>query len=248
LIIKVFTDIKLVIFDKDGTIFDLHKYWAFVIKQRAIFFSKKYKHSSFLNLLDELTKLMGLVDENYISKKGPIGIHPRSHIVDIVHNKLNSYEFKIERKDVEEGFINVDEIVDKNLNNLVEKLPGVDYLLSRLKNLGCYIALATTDISQRTSKTLNYAGIDRSFDYLISSDQVKKSKPNSEMIEKIILNFKDIRHSQVLLIGDSIADVNLAKNAGIRFIGVKTGTNADDFLDASDILIENLSDIIVESQ
>ena len=51
-----------------------------------------------------------------------------------------------------------------------------------------------------------------------------------------------------MLIGDSIADVNLAKNAGIHFIGVKTGTNPDDFLIASDILLENLSDIIVESK
>ena len=245
---KSFNNIKLVVFDKDGTLFDLHMYWAFVIKQRAIFFSDKYKSSCVLNLLDELTKVMGLVDENYISKKGPIGIHPRSHIVNIVHKKLNSYEFEIERKDVEEGFINVDEIVDQNLNHLVEKLPGVDYLLSILKNLGCYIALATTDVSQRTSKTLKYAGIGTSFDCLISSDQVKKSKPNSEMIEKIISNFTDINNSQILLIGDSIADVNLAKNAGIHFIGVKTGTNADDFLIASDILVENLSDIIVESQ
>ena len=245
---KSFNNIKLVVFDKDGTLFDLHKYWAFVIKQRAIFFSDKYKSPCVLNLLDELTKVMGLEDENYISQKGPIGIHPRSHIVDIVHKKLNSYdlEFEIERKDIEEGFVIVDEIVDQNLKHLVEKLPGVDYLLLILKNLGCYIALATTDVSQRTSKTLNYAGIGSSFDYLISSDQVMKSKPNSEMIEKIISNFTDINNSQILLIGDSIADVNLAKNAGIHFVGVKTGTNADDFLMASDILVENLSDIIVE--
>jgi len=245
---KSFNDIKLVVFDKDGTLFDLHKYWSFVIKQRAVYFSDKYKSAYVLNLLDELTKVMGLVDENYISKKGPIGIHPRSHIVNIVLKKLNSYGFEIEHKDVEEGFVIVDEIVDQNLNNLVEKLPGVDYLLSLLKNLGCYIALATTDVSQRTYKTLNYAGIEKSFDCLISSDQVKKSKPNSEMIKKIISNFTDINNSQILLIGDSIADVNLAKNAGIHFIGVKTGTNADDFLIASDILVENLSDIVVESK
>ena len=75
---------------------------------------------------------------------------------------------------------------------------------------------------------------------------MEKSKPNKEMIDKIISNFKDIKNSQVVLIGDSIADVNLAKNAGIHFVGVKTGTNADDFLMASDILVENLSDIIVE--
>ena len=245
---KSFNDIKLVVFDKDGTLLDLHKYWSFVIKQRAIYFSEKYKSAYVLNLLDELTKVMGLVNENYISKKGPIGIHPRSHIVNIVYKKLNSYEFEIEHKDVEEGFVIVDGIVDQNLNHLVEKLPGVDYLLSILKNLGCYIALATTDVSQRTYKTLNHAGIGTSFDCLISSDQVKKSKPNSEMIKKIISNFTDIKNSQILLIGDSIADVNLAKNAGIHFIGVKTGTNADDFLIASDILVENLSDIVVESK
>ena len=163
-------------------------------------------------------------------------------------NKRTYSEFEIEHKDVEEGFVIVDESIDQNLNHLVEKLPGVDYLLSILKNLGCYIALATTDVSQRTYKTLNHAGIGTSFDCLISSDQVKKSKPNSEMIKKIISNFTDINNSQILLIGDSIADVNLAKNAGIHFIGVKTGTNADDFLIASDILVENLSDIVVESK
>lgn len=245
---KIFNDIKLVVFDKDGTLFDLHNYWAFVIKQRAIFFSNKYKSSGVSNLFDELTHEMGLVDENYISKKGPIGIQPRSDIVKIVYKKLKSYGFEIKLIDVEKGFINVDKIVDQNLNHLVKKLPGVDYLLSILNKLDCFIAVATTDVSQRTSKTLNYAGIRKSFDCLISSDQVEKSKPNREMIDKIISNFKDIKNSQVVLIGDSIADVNLAKNAGIHFIGVKTGTNADDFLLASDILTENLSNIIVESK
>ncbi len=245
---KSFNNIKLVVFDKDGTLFDLHKYWSFVIKQRAIYFSNKYQSSFVPNLFDELAFAMGLVDEKYISKKGPIGIEPRSNIVNIVYKKLNSYGFEILRTDVEKGFIKVDEIVDRNLNFLVEKLPGVDYLLSSLKKLGCFIALATTDVSHRTSKTLNYSGISQSFDYLISSDQVEKSKPNSEMIEKIINNFSDIDNSQVVLIGDSIADVDLARNAGIHFIGVKTGTNADDFLQASDILTGNLSNIIVESK
>jgi len=181
------------------------------------------------------------------SKKGPIGIHPRSHIINIVYKKLNSYEYKfeIEHKDAEEGFNRVDEIVDQNLNHLVEKLPGVDHLLSVLKNLGCYIALATTDVSQRTSKTLNHAGIETSFDCLISSDQVKKSKPDSEMIEKIISNFKDINSSQVLLVGDSIADVNLARNAGIHFIGLKTGTNADEFIFSGEPMIDYLTNINV---
>ena len=41
----LFENIQLVIFDKDGTITDINKYWSYVISQRANYFGEKYKNA-----------------------------------------------------------------------------------------------------------------------------------------------------------------------------------------------------------
>jgi phosphoglycolate phosphatase len=237
-----YKDIKLVVFDKDGTLFDLHKYWSFVIKQRATYFAEKYGHSS-KNIFESLTKIMGLVNGNCISKKGPIGIRPRSYIKNEVYNTLQKSGFNLSLNDIDIGFNQVDRLVDMELNSLIDKLPGVDNLIKSLKNLGCYVTLATTDIQQRTIITLKHANMNSTFDFIIASDDVIESKPNREMIDKIIFQFSEINYSQVLLIGDSIVDLEMAKNSGINFIGVKTGTNADEFISSGELMVDYLSDI-----
>jgi len=237
-----FNNIKLVVFDKDGTLFDLHKYWSFVIKQRALYFSDKYDCSSD-KVYDVLTKNMGLVNENYISKKGPIGIKSRAFIINKVHKTLKNQVDNLSLNEVKDGFNKVDKIIDQELSNLVEKLPGVDYLISSLKNSGCFIALATTDIKQRTIKTLRHMKMESNFDYIVASDEVHESKPDREMIDTIISKYTGISCSQVVLIGDSMADLKMAKNSEIHFIGVKTGTNANEFISSGEPMVNYLTDI-----
>jgi phosphoglycolate phosphatase len=235
--------IKLVIFDKDGTIFDLHKYWSFVVIERAKYFSNTCHYTESKFIYHELLSVMGLEKDNTISSIGPVGVRSRKFIINLVHEIINDRCINIGIKDVEKGFTVVDSIVDSNFNQIVEKLPGVDDLILSLKGSRCLISLATSDIRKRAIKALKYSQIFHYFDYIIGSDNVVQAKPNREMIDKILSKLNIVDRNNVVLIGDSITDLNTAKNSGINFIGVMTGSKSNEFVEKSDFLVNDLSKI-----
>ena len=236
-------DIELVIFDKDGTLFDLHQYWSFVIIERAKYFSNMFSRPESDFIYSELLSSMGLVENNKINNVGPVGVRSRNFIIKLVYRIINDKDANIDIKDIEEGFVVVDSIVDHNFKSLIEKLPGVDDLLLSLKESGCLIALATTDVSQRAIKALKYSQISNFFDYIIGSDNVVHTKPDSEMVDKILSKLNIVNRNNVVLIGDSITDLNTAINSNISFIGTMTGSNSDKFILNTEFLVNSLAEI-----
>ena len=236
-------DIELVIFDKDGTLFDLHQYWSFVIIERAKYFSNMFSRPESDFIYSELLSSMGLVENNKINNVGPVGVRSRNFIIKLVYRIINDKDANIDIKDIEEGFVVVDSIVDHNFKSLIEKLPGVDDLLLSLKESGCLIALATTDVSQRAIKALKYSQISNFFDYIIGSDNVMHTKPDSEMVDKILSKLNIVDRNNVVLIGDSITDLNTAINSNISFIGTMTGSNSDKFILNTEFLVNSLAEI-----
>ena len=97
-------NIKLAIFDKDGTIFDIHKYWSFIIKERARYFSKLVPSSNTDRIIEDLVVSMGLVKDNKLSKNGPVGIKSRAYIIDLVYKIVNKYENIISKSEIKNGF------------------------------------------------------------------------------------------------------------------------------------------------
>ena len=95
--VKIITDnffidnIKLVVFDKDGTIFDLHKYWSFVITERAKYFSLLVSDINKNVIIDELVNSMGMVKDGKLSKNGPVGVKSRSYIIEVVYQIVKRY-------------------------------------------------------------------------------------------------------------------------------------------------------------
>ncbi|MBT5399848.1 HAD family hydrolase [Candidatus Woesearchaeota archaeon] len=240
---KLLSNIDLVVFDKDGTLFDLHKYWSFVIIERAKYFSNICPRPESGFIYSELLAAMGLGENNMINSAGPVGVKSRNFIINLVYKIINDKNTSISIKDVEDGFIVVDSIVDNNFKSIVEKLPGIDDLMLSLKESGCLISLATSDIRKRAIKALKYSQIFHYFDYIIGSDNVVHAKPNSEMIDKILSKLNIVNRSNVVLIGDSVTDLNTAKNSGVNFIGVMTGSSSNEFIQKSDFLVDDLSKI-----
>ena len=242
---KLLSNIDLVVFDKDGTLFDLHKYWSFVIIERAKYFSNICPRPESGFIYSELLAAMGLGENNMINSAGPVGVKSRNFIINLVYKIINDKNTSISIKDVEDGFIVVDSIVDNNFKSIVEKLPGIDDLMLSLKESGCLISLATSDIRKRAIKALKYSQISNFFDYIIGSDNVMHTKPDSEMVDKILSKLNIVDRNNVVLIGDSITDLNTAINSNISFIGTMTGSSSDEFIKNTELLVDDLSKITV---
>ena len=56
----------------------------------------------------------------------------------------------------------------------------------------------------------------KQFDYILTADDVKKGKPNSEGVLKILKKFK-IRKKNSIYVGDSIYDYKCSINASIKY-------------------------------
>ena len=97
--------------------------------------------------------------------------------------------------------------------------------LEFLKNKGFKLGIVSTKPRDLIEKFLEDLEISGFFEVIIGGKDVKNHKPHPESIflacEKL-----EIQPKEILFVGDSLIDLNTAKNAGSIFIGVLTGVCA----------------------
>lgn len=89
---------------------------------------------------------------------------------------------------------------------------------SRFAKLG----IVTTKTGHYSRELLEHMDIMQYFDVLIGRENVKKPKPHAEPIHKAIKHL-DASYESTWMIGDTLLDINSAKNAGIKSVGVLCG-------------------------
>ena len=79
-------NIKAVIFDKDGTLIDIHHYWASMIKIRASLVALKWFNNNEKDKIEShLIDIMGVnLETGQMKPDGPVGVKPRPFNIGIV--------------------------------------------------------------------------------------------------------------------------------------------------------------------
>ena len=128
----------------------------------------------------------------------------------------------------------------------VSPVPGVETLFRKLRNQGMKIALNTgfsREILNAILESLDWFGV---IDFSIASNEVTKGRPSPEMINSLIRQVNnrlaiEIDSSQVVVFGDTIADMAAASAAGAKLkIGVNSGVH-----DRSQLLLAG-ADLVVD--
>ncbi len=111
-------------------------------------------------------------------------------------------------------------IFDKSLD-LIKPLPCAENLLRKLGR--CRLALATSSSRKSTDLLLRKFGWDSFFNVVLTGYDVPRPKPAPDILieaaKLLELSVKDC-----LFVGDSIFDARAATAAGMKFIGVETGS------------------------
>jgi phosphoglycolate phosphatase len=242
----ILENVKAVIFDKDGTLIDIHHYWSSMIKQRSSLVAIKWFNNNDKETIENyLVSLMGFdIQTGKMKPEGPIGIKPRSFIVNIVADFVRQSGFSITNDEVEILFNKVDKETSQDMLPLLKVLPSVNELLLKLNECGIQSVIASTDITSRAEIAMKTLKLDKYFSNIVGSDLVDKSKPAPDLAN-LALNDMAFDANSVVVIGDHPYDIQMGENinSGLN-IAVLTGiSNYSMFSGLNCIVTNDLSSI-----
>lgn len=96
----------------------------------------------------------------------------------------------------------------------IEKKKGIDELLEYLEKKGIKKAVASSSFRKKVDNFLDKVELKNKFDYIITGDEVKNSKPAPDLYLDVIKKF-GISNKNIMILEDSKNGLTAAKNAGI---------------------------------
>lgn len=101
---------------------------------------------------------------------------------------------------------------------------GVNDMLHNFKQAGYQLAVATGKSRHGLDKAMKGTGLDNFFNITRCADETA-SKPSPDMLDEIINELK-ISKERVVMVGDSMHDMEMAVNAEVSSIAVLCGANS----------------------
>ncbi len=230
------TEIRGVLFDKDGTLLDFAATWHPVNRQVALQVAQGDRR-----LADQLL-LAGGHDpaSDRVAAGSPLSSGNTLEIAGI-WRKLINYHIKIEdlMARIDEAFLN------GGLEN-AEPVPGLHATLQSLNASGLRLGVATNDSERGARSTLKILGVLDSFDFVAGYDSGFGGKPGPGMV-RAFCTATNLEPAQVAVVGDSLHDLEMGRRAGAGLlVGVLTGTSERTHLEPhADHVFDSIADLKV---
>ena len=226
--------IKVLIFDKDGTLTDTSTLWF----EPTILVLDELVNRNEMNLTneehDELFDRLGITETDII-ENSVIAAGSVRDMLEVIN------EFRA--IDIEENYdFVVQYFADYILSHpeKIQTLGQVKRALSGLKEEGYTIALVTNDSRLPAEAVLKVAGIGELFDFVGTTDEFP-SKPATDSLVAIQNQF-GVSFNEMIYIGDSTVDEEFAKNTA-GFIAVTSEPNNPDVLPSAIFKVKSIEEL-----
>ncbi|MFZ5817009.1 MAG: pyrophosphatase PpaX [Bacillota bacterium] len=103
---------------------------------------------------------------------------------------------------------------------LVRPFPGVPEALTALQAAGLRLGVVTSKRTELAQRGLRVCGLERFFATLVGMDATEKHKPDPEPVLEALRRMGEEPGPHVLMVGDSIYDIQCGRNAGCATAGV----------------------------
>ncbi|WP_035571553.1 HAD family hydrolase [Halonatronum saccharophilum] len=211
--------LEAVIFDMDGVIIDSEPIY-FEIERRLfnalnLDLSQK-EHQSFVGMT-----IKGLWKE--IKKKYPIN-HSIKELSQIHKDEIFSY-----------------------MSN-AEKLPlvvGINKLIEEISKEGLKMAVASSSPKRLIEIILDKLKLDKSFDLLISGEEVMHGKPSPDIFLYTADKLR-VKPTNSIIIEDSANGVRAAKTAKMKCIGFQNLNSGKQDLSPADIIVDSIDEVNIK--
>lgn len=130
-----------------------------------------------------------------------------------------------------------------NTAGAVELYPNVIETLTELKNRGLVLTIASSRSKASLTNYIKDLGIEALISYVLGADDVVEGKPNPEPVNRTLEKFR-FKPEEAIVVGDTVFDVDMGKNAGTKTCGVTYGNGSRESISAADWVIDDFGHLL----
>ena len=241
-------DVDCVIFDKDGTLIEIGNFWVPRVQKWIDIIATS------LNLEYEFKKdvfdLLGYsISQNRVRNESPLAVATMEELKVLMSGIISRYGVPWhEALTLAERSAEVSIMADPNPNEIISK-GNILQTMKKLVNAKVHNVIVTSDDRRLTEVTLAHLGIMKLVSAMICGDDPIPKKPDP-IAAWTISEQLNISTSRMMMVGDSLTDMQFAASAGIAFrIGVASTPEKKSLLAPhADALVESIDDFHVQTK
>lgn len=130
-----------------------------------------------------------------------------------------------------------------NTDDAVKLYPHVLETLNELKSRGFILTIASSRSRSSLTDYITNLHLTDTISYVLGADDVKDGKPNPEPVNRTLKEF-GIKPEEAIVVGDTVFDIQMGKNAGTRTCGVTYGNGSRESLKDADWIIEDFGQLL----
>jgi len=176
----------------------------------------------------DFRKMKGRMIEYLVSKGVDQGLlsPQETNVVILSKSEKNLAEKGVPQEETKRILEHVEEIMNEvEMESVADakEIEGAREALKKLKEQGYKTAILTRSNHDYSVETLRSTGLLGFFDLVLGREETPRPKPYPEALEHTAKLLR-LRVDELILVGDHPIDMECAKNAKVRFIGVLTGS------------------------
>lgn len=217
--------IRGIVFDKDGTLFDFRASWGRWAQGFLAQLAQDADHARVL-----AAAIGYLPDENSFAPDSPVIAATAADIAEALLPHLQGYSHASLTAAIDEAAAGVP---------MSEAVP-LRALFSALKDRGLKLGIATNDSEIPARAHLERHGLTELLDFIAGWDSGHGAKPAPGMC-LAFANQTGLDPAQVLMVGDSLHDLDAGRAAGMRPVAVLTGIAGEgDLAPHAEVVLANI--------
>lgn len=130
-----------------------------------------------------------------------------------------------------------------NTEGAVVLYPNVMETLEELKERGYILTIASSRSHASLAEYVENLGLSPIIGFILGADDVVNGKPDPEPVTRTLEKY-GLKPEEALVVGDTVFDIKMGKNAGTRTCGVTYGNGSRESLADADLIIDDFCQLL----